>query len=92
MAQIFKNPGDLVVQIGKDILINKSSIKSDIDTSVADFKTGLYLESGEALGDAIALVFFGRGGRRDGEFTTMPEESYNSYLAVSGFAQAFEVC
>jgi len=54
--------------------------------------TGLFLESGEALGDAIALVFFGRGGRRGEDMITIPEQSYNSYLALSGFAQAWEAC
>jgi len=78
--------------MGKDILLNKESIKSDIDTSVADFKSGLFLESGEALGDALALVLFGRGGRRDSEMVTMSADGYNSYLAMSGFAKAFGGC
>jgi len=39
MAQIFKNPLDLVVQIGKDILLNKKSIKADITAGVTAFNT-----------------------------------------------------
>jgi len=66
--------------------LNKNSITDDIHTFTADLSAGLYLESGEALGDAIALVLFGRGGRREGEMTSIPSQSYNSYLAISGFA------
>jgi len=37
MGQIFKNPATLVVQIGKDILLNHKSIKKDIEAFKTDF-------------------------------------------------------
>jgi len=37
MGQIFTHPAELIVQIGEDIIVNRKSIKKDIDAFKADF-------------------------------------------------------
>jgi hypothetical protein len=83
MAQIFKSPLDLVVQVGKDILVNKKSIKSDIQGGIDAFNAGSYLESGEDFGKAAALVLFGRNAN---DIDTLSEDAYNAYLVLGAFA------
>lgn len=89
MAAIFKSPVDLIVQIGKDILVNKKSIKSDIDGGIAAFNAGSFLESGEDFGKAAALVLFGRNAN---EIDTLSTEAYNSYVVLGGYATALGSC
>ena len=60
MAQIFKNPAELVVQVGKDILLNRKSIKKDIDSFKTDFAVKSFEQSGRDIGEALALVLFGK--------------------------------
>jgi len=89
MVQIFKSPGDLIVQIGKDILVNKKAIGDDIHAGVADFNAGNFLQSGEDFGAAAALLLFGRPGRKSDVMSTT---SYDSYLVMSSFASVFKSC
>jgi hypothetical protein len=39
MAQIFKNPAELIVKVGKDILLNRKSIKKDLDSFKSDLSS-----------------------------------------------------
>jgi len=90
MGQIFKNPKDLIVKIGEDILINRKSIKKDIEAFKSDFGTAKWEQSGKDLGEALALVLFGKQSstdeESDTESETMPETEYNAYLILSGYA------
>jgi len=61
----------LIVQVGKDILVNKKSIMADIQGGIAAFDSEDFLESGEDFGKAGALILFGRS---VGEVSTVSED------------------
>eukprot|EP00349_Pseudokeronopsis_sp_Brazil_P009843 CAMPEP_0202977278 /NCGR_PEP_ID=MMETSP1396-20130829/84159_1 /ASSEMBLY_ACC=CAM_ASM_000872 /TAXON_ID= /ORGANISM="Pseudokeronopsis sp., Strain Brazil" /LENGTH=321 /DNA_ID=CAMNT_0049716005 /DNA_START=13 /DNA_END=979 /DNA_ORIENTATION=- len=60
MAEIFKHPDDLLVQMGTDILLYHKSIKEDIYTGIDYFDIEEYYLAGYNWGAAAALVFFGK--------------------------------
>jgi hypothetical protein len=87
MGAIFKNPKSLVAQIGKDILLNGRSIKKDIAAFKTDFAASAWEQSGKDLGDALALVLFGKGGLKvTTEESIMPANQYNAYNVLAGYA------
>lgn len=86
MGEIFKHPEDLIVQIGEDILLNRKSIKSDIDAFKADFAAESWEQAGKDIGDAVALVFFGKVRGVSGESSTKSDNQYNAYQTLAGYA------
>jgi len=77
------------VKIGEDILLNHKSIKKDIEAFKSDFGAAKWEQSGKDIGDALALVLFGKNAQGtfgDEEELTMPENQYNAYLVLAGYA------
>lgn len=60
MGQIFKNPKELITQIGKDILLNGRTIKKEITASISDYNAQNYEQMGKDIGEALSLVLFGK--------------------------------
>lgn len=88
MGQIFKSPSELIVQVGKDLLLNGRSIKKDISAGISDFDAELFEQSGKDFGEALSLVLFGKP-KRD-TIDTLPSDYYNAYLAVAGYATLYQ--
>lgn len=58
MASVFTHPLELIIKVGKSILLNGVEIYRDVSTSVTDYENKDYFHSGEFGGEAFALVFF----------------------------------
>ena len=57
IAKEFKNPEELIVKIGEEILWHGKSIYKDVTGCVEDFKEGKYEPAGEEIGDIIKIIF-----------------------------------
>mmetsp|Transcript_45246 Transcript_45246/g.33020 ORF Transcript_45246/g.33020 Transcript_45246/m.33020 type:complete len:288 (+) Transcript_45246:27-890(+) len=88
MAEIFKHPDDLLVQMGTDILLYHKSIKEDIYTGIDYFDIEEYYLAGYNWGAAAALVFFGK----PRPFSTLNPDAYNGYVVLSGFSTVQGMC
>lgn len=86
MGEIFTHPASLIVQIGKDLLVNHRSIKKDIESFKTDFAASSWEKSGRDIGDALALVLFGKGSSDVTGDQTKSTTEYNAYLVLAGYA------
>lgn len=57
IAAEFKNPKELAVHVGTEILWHGRDIYADIKGASADFKDGQYEPAGEYIGDIIKDLF-----------------------------------
>lgn len=85
MGQVFKNPKELVVHIAEDIRLNGVAIQADIAAFQKYLDAQKWEEAGRALGDALALVLFGKVETEEGEVKTKSDREYNAYLVLAGF-------
>lgn len=87
LGEIFTNPKELIEQIGKDILLNGRSIKNDIQAAISDFNNSNFEQMGKDIGEAAALVIFGKPHKEfDCSLTTISSNEYNAYLNLAGYA------
>ena len=57
IAEEFKDPKNLIVHVGYEILWNGKSIYNDITESVNQFRAGGYEKAGNAIGNIIKILF-----------------------------------
>jgi len=76
----------LVAQVGWDILVNRKSIKKDIEALKTDFAAAKYEQAGKDIGNALALVLFGKVSAEAGDESTKDEAEYNAYVILAGYA------
>jgi len=58
-AHTFTNPISFAYHVGKDVLVNGSSIYNDIEGAISSWEAGQYEQFGEDVGDALAKVIVG---------------------------------
>jgi len=56
IAAEFKNPKDLAIHVGTEVLWHGKDIYGDITGATADFKDGKYEPAGEMIGDIIKIL------------------------------------
>ena len=59
MGDAFRHPVHLLIDAGKNVLLNGVSIYDDIKTASADFSDSKYEEAGEVIGEIAAKVLYG---------------------------------
>ena len=59
MGDAFLHPVHLLIDAGKNVLLNGVSIYDDIKTASTDFSDKKYEEAGEVIGDIAAKVLWG---------------------------------
>ena len=59
MGDAFLHPVHLLIDAGKNVLLNGVSIYDDIKTASTDFSDSKYEEAGEVIGDIAAKVLWG---------------------------------
>jgi len=67
-------------------MINKKSIKADIDAGSTAFDAQQYFVSGEDYGKAGALLVFGRA---VGDKVSLTDNEYNAAVMLTGYAATF---
>jgi len=67
-------------------LVNHKSIKKDIESFKDDFSNSRWETAGRDIGDALALVLFGKGKGEMAEVSVKSTDEYNAYLILAGYS------
>jgi len=59
MATVFSSPTDFAYHVGKDLIVNKKQIFSEVNTAVTDYKSEDWFGFGYNMGEAAAKTLLG---------------------------------
>lgn len=59
MANAFKKPEDLAVEVGKNVVVNGVDIYRELSAAYTNYLGAQYEEFGRDIGVSLALVFIG---------------------------------
>lgn len=60
MAEIFKHPIGLLVHVGEHVFLDNIAIEGELIHAVHAYDAGNYVAAGEFIGEAMAIVFWGK--------------------------------